>query len=170
MTDDTTKYDSREDTFKHIHEVQERIEEVVDRLMDRAEVHDRSKLSGIEKEAFDRISPELLPTKYGSEEYKSALREIKPALEAHYAANSHHPEHYEDGVSGMSLLDLVEMFCDWKAASLRYPGGDILKSIDHNADRFRLSPQLASILRNTVLEMGWGKKPERQVPGDPLRE
>jgi hypothetical protein len=58
-------------------------------------------------------------------------------------------------VDGMSLLDVVEMLMDWKAASERHADGDIWTSIDHNEQRFNLSPQLASILRNTAKEMGW---------------
>ena len=30
---------------------------------------------------------------YGSDEYKACLTEMKPALDHHYAANRHHPEH-----------------------------------------------------------------------------
>lgn len=58
-------------------------------------------------------------------------------------------------VNGMSLLDLIEMLADWKAATERHANGDIRKSIDINTERFKLSPQLADILRNTVRELGW---------------
>jgi hypothetical protein len=53
-------------------------------------------------------------------------------------------------VNDMNLLDVVEMLCDWKAASMRHNDGNIHKSIELNADRFRLSPQLVKILENTV--------------------
>ena len=43
----------------------------------------------------------------------------KDGIEHHYAVNSHHPEHYEAGIAGMSLFDLIEMLVDWKAASER---------------------------------------------------
>lgn len=58
-------------------------------------------------------------------------------------------------VDGMTLLDLVEMFCDWKAATERHADGSIVKSIQHNKGRFNISPQLVSILENTRREMGW---------------
>lgn len=58
-------------------------------------------------------------------------------------------------VDGMTLLDLVEMFCDWKAATERHADGSIEKSIKHNKGRFNLTDQLASILNNTRKEMGW---------------
>jgi hypothetical protein len=53
------------------------------------------------------------------------------------------------------LLDLVEMFCDWKAATERHADGSIEKSIEHNRVRFALGEQLTQILINTRKEMGW---------------
>ena len=53
-------------------------------------------------------------------------------------------------VNDMTLIDLLETFCDWKAASLRHNTGNIRKSIEVNAGRFELSPQLVKILENTA--------------------
>ena len=53
-------------------------------------------------------------------------------------------------IDGMNLLDLLEMFCDWKAASLRHADGDIADSIVKNTKRFSLSPQIVRIMQNTV--------------------
>ena len=64
-------------------------------------------------------------------------------------------EHYPDGIAGMSLLSVVEMLCDWKAASERTAQGSIAASLAHNKERFGISEQLASILANTVRELGW---------------
>ena len=90
------------------------------------------------------------------DEYKAALAELKPALDHHYAANSHHPEHYAIGVDGMSLFDVLEMLLDWKAATERMKnGGDIRRSLEINRDRFKLTPQLESILANTIRELNW---------------
>jgi hypothetical protein len=50
----------------------------------------------------------------------------------------------------MTLIDLIEMFCDWKAAVLRTKNGDIEKSIQINANRFDLSNQLTEIFTNTL--------------------
>ena len=62
----------------------------------------------------------------------------------------------EAQVNGMSLLDLLEMLLDWKAASERMQGGgDIIKSIEINTERFSLSPQTVNFLKNTACEMGW---------------
>jgi hypothetical protein len=50
----------------------------------------------------------------------------------------------------MNLVDIVEMVCDWKAATRKHRDGNILKSLEINAKRFNIEPQLLSILHNTV--------------------
>ena len=148
-------YDSRVDTYEHINKVQKYLIVAVRHLLNRSLRHDRSKLVSPEKTAWDKASPKLAEMTYGSEEYRATLREIKPIVQHHYQHNSHHPEHYKDGVRGMSLLDLIEMLCDWKAAGERTKGGgDIMKSIEYNKDRFEFSDELTDILRNTASELG----------------
>jgi hypothetical protein len=146
-------YDSTKDTKAHIARVGTLLHKFAQGLHYRAITHDASKLKEPEKSAFDAATPTLAGTTYGSDEYYTALAKLKPALEHHYANNSHHPEHYKDGVAGMDLYDLVEMFLDWKAASERHDDGDIWLSIEKNEERFDLSPQLKSILINTANEM-----------------
>ncbi len=75
---------------------------------------------------------------------------MKKALDNHYALNSHHPEHYNNGINDMDIIDLLEMFCDWKAASERHANGDIYESIKINKKRFNISDQLEQILINTA--------------------
>ena len=59
------------------------------------------------------------------------------------------------GVDGMSLLDVIEMLCDWKAAGERHADGSIDRSLKVNRERFKISDQLHAILENTVRELGW---------------
>lgn len=147
-------YDSTADTLRHIKRVNELLLDFAKELLTRAQVHDQSKLESPEKEAFDIATPKLRDLSYGSPEYKEALKDLGPALRHHYENNSHHPEYYEGlGIHGMNLLDVVEMFFDWKAASERHSDGDIIKSIEHNRVRFGLSRQLADIFRNTAEAM-----------------
>lgn len=126
------------------------MEEAANELYERARMHDASKLLDPEKELFDEMTPLLRDCTYGSPEYFQYLDRLRPALEHHYANNSHHPEHFENGVDGMNLFDLLEMFLDWKAASERHADGSIEKSIEINKTRFGLSEQLVNILKNTV--------------------
>lgn len=148
-------HDSTEDTLDHIGKVQARLYEVTSNLIERGPRHDASKLQEPEKSGYDKLTADLKDIVYGSPEYKQALAEAKPVIDHHYAANSHHPEHYENGIAGMSLLDLVEMLCDWKAASERIKQGSIAQSLGHNRQRFQIDDQLAAILENTVKELGW---------------
>jgi Family of unknown function (DUF5662) len=151
-----SNYDSRIDTYPHIARVNELLGVCATKLIERGNAHDRSKLESPEKEAFDTLPAKLKDFKYGSDEYKAALKELGPALDHHYAQNTHHPEHFKDGVNGMSLFDVIEMVMDWKAGSERMKdGGNIARSIEINTERFGINPQLAAIMRNTVAEMGW---------------
>lgn len=143
------------DTQEHIHQVKGLLIDIIRRLNERALYHDRSKLQPPEVSIFAEHTPKLKGTTYGSEEYKRYLQEMKPALDHHYAVNSHHPEHYPNGINDMSLLDLIEMLADWKAATMRHADGDIGKSLTINQKRFGISDQLAAILANTVRELGW---------------
>jgi hypothetical protein len=137
------------DTFRHIERVRNLLNACAIELLKRGELHDQSKLESPEVEAFTEFTPKLAACTYGSEEYKSFLSAMKPALDHHYANNRHHPEHFKRGVNDMNLLDIVEMLCDWKAASERHNDGNIRRSIEVNALRFQMSEQLVRILENT---------------------
>lgn len=147
--------DSTDDTLRHIQKVQARVLEVQHELTRRSLVHDASKLKEPEKSGYDVLTFKLATLVYGSDEYRAALREAQPTIDHHYAANTHHPEHWPNGIAGMSLLDVIEMLCDWKAASERTKQGSIAQSLAHNKERFGIDDQLASILENTVRELGW---------------
>lgn len=138
------------ETIKHIEKVREVVRVFVSKLITRAVDHDRLKLESPEVEIFAEYTPKLADTTYGSEEYMQFLEEMKPALQHHYANYRHHPEHFEKGINDMNLVDLVEMFCDWKASSMRHNDGNLLKSIDVNATRFNMASQLKQIFINTA--------------------
>lgn len=157
-------YDSTQDTLDHIEKVRGHLADASLILFKRGVLHDQSKLESPEKEIFDAITPQLKGLTYGSDEYKAGLAEMGEALQHHYAHNAHHPEHHEEGIAGMNLFDLVEMVCDWKAASERHaPAGapsterqsDFAKSLAINQARFGISDQLARILENTRLALDW---------------
>ena len=116
----------------------------------RAIDHDKSKFSERELPAFLEATPGLRSLTYGSEEYKKELRRIKPAVDSHYLFNRHHPEHFADGISGMDLVDLIEMLCDWAAAVKRHDDSSMEKSVEINKDRFMVTSQLHTILLNTI--------------------
>jgi hypothetical protein len=142
--------EANEETRKHINRVRFLINNFIIALLDRAESHDASKLESPEVEIFARYTPKLKELTYGSEEYKQTLAEMKSALDHHYEVNAHHPEHHEFGIDDMDLVDIIEMLCDWKAASERHADGDVKQSIKINTDRFSMNQQLVNILCNSL--------------------
>ena len=144
------KFETMVETYKHKTTVSNFINKIVNALLIRSANHDNSKLENPEVDIFTEYTPKLAKSTYGSEEYKLFLKEMKPALDHHYANNPHHPEYYPEGIKAMSLVDLIEMLCDWKAATMRHNDGDIFKSIEINQKRFGYSDELKQILINTV--------------------
>lgn len=143
--------------MQHIHRVQVNMAMFMTQLAFRSAAHDQTKFHKEElplvvgKAAMDKLE-------YMSEEERALVASVETAVKHHYDFNSHHPEHYENGVAGMTLLDVVEMFCDWKAASDASPGGGLLNSIEKSKERFDLDPQLVAIFENTARVFGWDVK------------
>ena len=137
-------------TIAHIEDVRGNIRWFTDKLTTRGVKHDQSKLVSPEVELFAQVNHKLRSLEYGTPEYVANLGELKDALDNHYAKNRHHPEHFEDGINGMNLIDIIEMFCDWRASTTRNKNGNLLRSIDTNAGRFRIDAQLKQILINTA--------------------
>lgn len=142
--------DSRIGTLEHKQRVAYYMGLVIKELIERANNHDNTKLSSPEVELFDEYTPKLKEVTYDSPEYRQFIKELQPALDHHYAKSRHHPEHFPNGVKDMNLVDIIEMFCDWKAASERQLNGNILKSIEANQDRFGYSRDLGKIMENTA--------------------
>ena len=146
MREKATNYE----TLSHIEMVRKCIDVVIRGLIKRAEEHDKSKMEEPELQLFVEQTHKLADSTYGSEEYTKFLKELKPALEHHYANNRHHPEHFKKGVRDMTIVDLIEMLCDWKAATMRHSNGNLKKSIEHNKERFQMSQELIDILENSI--------------------
>lgn len=138
------------ETLKHISNVRKYINKFTKELKSRGKLHDSSKLENPELDIFTKYTPKLATCTYGSDEYQGFLDGMKKGLDHHYMVNRHHPEHFINGINDMTLVDLVEMFCDWKAATLRHDNGDLLQSILFNARRFEYDNQLKNILFNTA--------------------
>jgi hypothetical protein len=125
--DGKMEYDSAEDTLLHIKRVNKLLLDVAKKLMNRSI--------------------------YNLIESEKSLGKLKPTLDHHYANNSHYPEYYKNGIDDFTLIDLIEMFLDWMAASEQNEDGDIFRLIEINKKRFKISDQLVRILNNTVKEI-----------------
>lgn len=148
-------YDSRPETIKHAKRVRVLMLRAITELEWRSQVHDQSKLEPPELEVFNEYTPKLKTSTYGSDEYKGFLKAMGEGLAHHYAHNRHHPEHFDDGINDMTLVDLLEMLADWKAATERHDDGSLVRSLEIQRDRFGISEQLARILANTAGRFGW---------------
>lgn len=148
-------YDSTGDTLRHSLRVGQLIAQILAELTHRAVTHDLSKVEPPERNLFDQYTPALKDTTFGSPQYYANLRALGPALRHHYAHNRHHPEHYDTGVRGMNLVDVLEMLADWRASTERHDDGSMVRSLRVQQDRYGLDDQLADILWNTARDFGW---------------
>lgn len=136
---------------EHIALVGGYLQMVIATLASRIIEHDQSKWGDEEFDPYARQQPAFEKATYGSEEYIACCRAIKPAIVHHLAVNRHHPEfHGEAGVTGMNLIDVVEMTCDWMAASRRGGGTLAGLNLSSNFARFGIDGQLGTIITNTV--------------------
>jgi hypothetical protein len=142
----------------HQQTVRTSLERVIINLRNRGDNHDLSKAEEPEISRFIEIHKKLEKVPFGTDEHRDGLKELRPLLESHYEKNTHHPEHFENGVNGMSLLDLIEMLADWVSAASSQQEGNILKSMEYNKKRFDIDEQLYQILLNTLKEMEWVNK------------
>lgn len=143
-------------TLKHKLRVAELLNDAAIELLQRAKVHDDSKLIGVEKELLDQLQVRLDAhgyPKYGTPEYDENTKLLKPMLDSHYAKNTHHPEHYTNGVNGMDLFDVIEMFFDWKAASER--NKDTNMNLLVACRTKKVDEQLTDIFVNTARRLGY---------------
>lgn len=136
--------------FPHKNTVMRNLVFLIKELKQNSFNHDMSKMSEEEAPIFEKHIADLKKLEYGSEEYYKSLEELKPALEHHYKTNRHHPEHFKNGIKDMNLLDIIEMICDWVAATSFYKKGNIFESLEINQKRFGYGDELKSILKNTV--------------------
>lgn len=146
---------SQEDTQDHIFRVQRNLLQVIISLANRSSEHDASKLEEPELSGYEALRGRLTNVEYGTDEYRQALKEAAETIEHHYLVNSHHPEFWGNGINDMSLLDIIEMLADWKAAGERTKNGSMARSLEVNIKRFGIGEQLAAILMNTAKELGW---------------
>lgn len=138
------------ETYKHVKRVGHYLSIFTKELLDRAEHHDDSKFEEPELSGFAENTAKLAQVEYGSDEYKQMLVDLKPTIDHHYAKNRHHSEHWPNGINDMNLIDILEMLADWRAATERNKAGNIRKSIELNAEKYNINPQLRKILENTV--------------------
>lgn len=124
-------------------------------VMLRGNRHDETKLDPEELPHYVATIDEFDKHPFGSEGYAKAKESLGPAVVHHYKHNRHHPEHFEGGIEGMNLIDLLEMLADWKSATQNHPEnpGNMARSLTLGIEKYKISPQLAIILYNTARDL-----------------
>ncbi|AMX93741.1 MULTISPECIES: DUF5662 family protein [Mesorhizobium] len=153
--------DSTESTNRHIGHVRKAIHHFCHLMDVRAEFHDMSKFTPTEKGPLDELMTIIErdgPAPHGTDEARRRTAMLGEMITHHHANNDHHPEfHLERGISGMTLMSLVEMFCDWRAANVDRDAGEPM-NLSYSIDKYKIDPMLADILRNTAADLGWAVK------------
>ena len=142
--------DTEEYIKGHISRVRKHINTFVQLLLKRAINHDKSKLEEPELSWWKEMDKEPRYP-YGSEEYKQKIKRWDKVFKHHYKYNRHHPEHYEYGVSEMTLVDIVEMMCDWLGYKDTITISEALKVCDEQMKRYNISDDVRQIIFNTLL-------------------
>lgn len=136
---------------RHIMTVQSLVRRLAYQLMLRADTHDLSKFAPDEFGGMieiDRIADEQ---GLNSPAYMEALS--GGAIQLHQSRHPHHPEYHSRGIEDMSLLDIVEMVCDWKAANQLRGHPAWGESVQMMADRLNLSSEYLFLINLIAKEL-----------------
>lgn len=146
------------DIIKHRAEVQENISMICRRLEARGMAHDLSKFGEIEFDAFLSTRERFKKANYGTPEYDECVKAIQPAIDHHYAYNLHHTKHWPNGINNMSLIDIVEMVADWRAAERRSPDRTLKDTMEDAFKKYKIEGQLKQAIINTMEALRWIQK------------
>lgn len=147
------------DYIQHIQWLMEGMASVQHELMRRMLTHDRTKIGEDELDAYAEIVPGFKDYEYGTPEHKAHGNRLGPAWKHHTENNRHHTEHFENGLNDMNLLDLIEMVCDWRAASMRSGNFDYGQSLRVFKERVNPDEQVMDIIRNTCIMLSYIVEP-----------
>lgn len=138
-------------TQGHIYNVRKLINKFADVLRTKGDLHDQSKLE--EPEIYGWAAMDLEPRyAYGSHEYFDKLNRFADVFKHHYAVNTHHPEHFKNPEQEMTLVDMIEMLCDWFAYKQDVSLEEGIALIYDQCDRFKFSKTIRNLLINTYTE------------------
>jgi hypothetical protein len=150
-----TAFEVLTDTLIHVSEVQENLEVMIHDLKVRGINHDRSKFQEPEFSTFCETRPEFKKVNFGTKEYDAVVDKARLAVTHHHLSNRHHTAFYANGVQGMTLLDILEMLADWKAASRRSPGLSFADSLSRAFKKYEINETMQQFILNTIQYLGW---------------
>lgn len=134
----------------HINRVRQKIYVLINGLNERAINHDKSKLEEPEFSLWKKMDQEPRYP-YGSPEYKDKVKRYSKLFDMHYEKNPHHPEHFQNGISDMTIIDLAEMMCDWISYKDNIRVTEAIEIVEKQSARFGYSDEIKNLLINTLL-------------------
>ena len=146
-------FDYLTDTLVHQREVGAWLELIAGELRRRAFLHDNSKLLEPEFSIFVSTREDFKKVNYGTPEYNDLVQRAKPAVDHHYSNNRHHTAYWQNGINDMTLMDVIEMVCDWLSAEKRSPDKTLEDTLDFAFKKYKIDHQLQMIIRNTIRKL-----------------
>lgn len=141
------------DILRHNGVVSHLLRRLARKLEERADLHDNSKFSLDELEGFIGFKEAARVHPFGTPEYYQAQERFQPTIDLHMSRNSHHPEHYNGNLDRMSLMDFMEMLCDWGGAIAIYGQLDFEKSLEIQQQEFDIQPHHLYLIRLIAKEL-----------------
>jgi len=136
--------------LKHKEDIAKMLAKFAGEISYRSAIHDNSKFDTDEFNACSENVNEFGKHEFDSPGERELRLRLSDAFSSHRKKNRHHPEHFDNGIDGMNLIDLLEMVADWRSASNRNAGDSIRKSLPIVQEKYKISPQLMNVLTNTI--------------------
>lgn len=149
--DDKQALKTVNDINTHRDSVRKKLMFIASEIQKRADNHDLSKLQKPEIEWLIEMDKEPRYP-YGTDEYFDKMKRWQKFFDHHYAINRHHPDHFENGVNDMTLVDVVEYLVDIISYIDELHISQAVDIVDKQKGRFKIDDQLADILKNTLIE------------------
>ena len=143
------------DTILHVSEVAENLEAMASQLRQRGLSHDRTKFQALEFDAFVSTREQFKKANYGTQDYQDCVAAVRPAVDNHHENNRHHTDYHKNGINDMTLIDVMEMLADWKAAARRSPDRKFEDTLEYAKNKYAIDDQLFKIIVNTLKSLAW---------------
>ena len=129
------------DQDRHQRRVGRMLRVIAKELEHRQYMHDRSSYEAPERLIVARNKRLLFNRSVGkSTTLMKGATELLHAVSTHYKKNRHHPEHWSNGVWDMTLVDVIEMVCDWRSTGC---------NIEDRLTKYHIDGPLADVIRST---------------------
>lgn len=139
----------RDYLYEHRALVHDKMATVSRDINTRARHHDQSSLNGSEFRIYEEHFDELQKYPMFDPRRDAVLKEMRVATMYHHNANDHHPEHFDDGINGMNLIQMIEFVADIMSQS-EQNGIDVYEMLPLLKDQYDISSQLYQVILNTV--------------------